>query len=263
MSHVIAVSNQKGGVGKTTTTVNVAACLADAGHPTLLVDLDPQGNASSGLGLPKEEQDMGIADVLLGFRELRSVLRPTALDNLHLAPATPALVGVEVELTSAEGRERRLAEALREAQLDYDFILMDCPPSLGFLTVNAFAASDGVLIPVQAEYYAMEGLGDLLRTMVQVQRGLNPKLRREGIVLTMLDTRNNLCRTVEEQVRGVFKGEVFQASIPRNVRLGEAPSHGKPIVAYDPDCAGAKAYQALATEIIARHPRPKSLQEAS
>jgi len=253
MPRIIAISNQKGGVGKTTTAINLAAGLAELGHPTLLIDLDPQGNASSGLGLPKEEVDAGAADILLGFRDLRSVLQPTAIDDLHVVPATRDLIGVEVELTQSVRREVRLAEAARDLPDHYDFVIIDCPPSLGFLTINAFAVSDSVLIPVQAEYYALEGLGALLQTLAQIRRALNPDLAREGILITMHDGRNNLCRDVEAQVRQVFGDEVFQAVIPRNVRLGEAPSFGTPITRYAPESKGARAYQALAREIADRY----------
>ena len=253
MPRIIAVSNQKGGVGKTTTAINLAAGLAELGHSILLIDLDAQGNASSGLGLPKEEMDAGSADLLLGFRDLRSVLQPTAIDNLHVVPATNDLIGVEVELTQSVRREVRLAEAFKDIPEQYEFVIMDCPPSLGFLTINAFAASDSVLIPVQAEYYALEGLGALLQTLSEIRRVLNPDLAREGILLTMVDGRNNLCRDVEAQVRQVFGDEVFEAVIPRNVRLGEAPSFGKPITRYAPESKGAQAYMSLAREIADRY----------
>jgi chromosome partitioning protein len=253
MPRIIAISNQKGGVGKTTTSVNLAASLAHLGHPTLLIDMDAQGNASSGLGIPKEEADGGTADLLLGFRDLRSVLQPTSVDDLHLVPATRELIGVEVELTQSQFREVRLRRALQDLPTYYEFVILDCPPSLGFLTINAFAASHSVLIPVQAEYYAMEGLGALLQTLSQVRKSLNPYLEREGILITMYDSRNNLCRDVDEQVREVFGAEVFGAVIPRNVRLGEAPSFGKPVLRYAPGSRGAEAYLELARELVSRH----------
>ncbi len=253
MAHVFAISNQKGGVGKTTTSINLAAALALEDKSVLLIDLDPQGNASSGVGHPKVEVRRGIADVLLGFCDLGDVLLPTDVDGLHLAPATRELVGVEVELVDAEHREFRLRAAIQQQATDYDYVLLDCPPSLGIITVNALAAADGVIIPLQAEYYAMEGLGELLRAIKQIRRGgLNRKLERSGILLTMVDRRTRLARDVCDQARAVFGGEVFDAEIPRNVRLGEAPSFGKPIHAYDPLCRGAIAYSNLALEVIHR-----------
>lgn len=253
MAHILAISNQKGGVGKTTTTVNLSAALARHGQRVLVVDLDPQGNASSGLGYAREDVTMGIYDVLMEFRDLDSVRMPTALDLLEVVPATVDLVGAEVELVSAKRREFRLRKVLNRVRDDYDFILIDCPPSLGLLTLNALTASDAVLIPLQAEYYAMEGLGELLRTIHAVRKGLNPDLTREGILITMMDGRNNLCKEVERQARHHFKSEIFDTVIPRNVRLGEAPSYGKSIVEYDPKSSGAKAYLALSAEILNRH----------
>ncbi|MCA9571331.1 MAG: ParA family protein [Myxococcales bacterium] len=256
MAHVLAISNQKGGVGKTTTAVNLAAGLARRGQRVLVLDLDPQGNASSGLGHEREAVTMGIYDVLLEYRDLDSVRMPTNLDGLEVVPATRDLVGAEVELVSASRREHRLRKALNPVRDAYDFIVIDCPPSLGLLTVNALTAADAVLVPLQAEYYAMEGLGELLRTIAAVQRSTNPDLGREGIVITMSDARNNLCREVERQARAVFGAEVFETVIPRNVRLGEAPSYGKSIVEYDPRSSGAQAYLDLADELLARHGSP-------
>ena len=252
MARILSISNQKGGVGKTTTTINLAAALAKAGQRVLVVDLDPQGNASSGLGYPRRDVTMGIYDALLEYREIRSVLMPTALDGLQLIPASRDLVGAEVELVDEDNRERRLRKVLNLVRERYDWVLIDCPPSLGLLTINAFVASDGVLIPLQAEYYAMEGLGELLRTVAMVRRSLNPDLEREGIVITMTDQRNRLCREVERQAREVFGLGVFETTIPRNVRLGEAPSHGKSIVEYAPTSSGAQAYLELADELLAR-----------
>ena len=249
---VIAISNQKGGVGKTTTAINLASALSLAGQRVLLVDMDPQGNASSGVGLHKNDAVMGIADVLLGFRDLSSVRVPTAFDDLHLAPATRQLVGVDVEMVDADRREMRLRDALRDVEGEYDYVVLDCPPSLNLLTVNALTAAHGVLIPLQAEYFAMEGLTELLSTIQAVRRGLNPKLVRLGILLTMVDQRTNLSRAVTEQARQVFGDEVFKVEIPRNVRLAEAPSHGKPILAYDPAATGAAAYLDLSMEVILR-----------
>lgn len=258
MARVVAVSNQKGGVGKTTTTVNLAAALAARGRRVLVVDLDPQGNASSGLGYPRTEIAAGVYDVLLEFRDLEAVLLPTRHDGLHLAPATRDLVGAEVELVDEPGRERRLRKVLDPVRDRYDDVLVDCPPSLGLLTVNALVAADAVLVPLQAEYYAMEGLGELLRTVTAVRKSLNPDLEREGIVVTMTDPRNNLCREVESQARALFGDGVLRTVIPRNVRLGEAPSFGQPIVHYDPRSSGARAYLALADEILSRRSTPAS-----
>ncbi len=253
MPRILAISNQKGGVGKTTTSINLAASLAHLGQPTLLVDLDPQGNASSGLGFPKEDVSQGTLDMLLDHASLRSVLLPTALDDLHLVPATRQLIGAEVELMQCFGREMRLHKALADIPESYEWVILDCPPSLGFLTVNAVAAADSVLIPVQAEYYAMEGLGELLRTMSEVRKALNPRLAREGVVVTLADHRTNLCREVIDELRTVFGEEVFTTMIPRNVKLGEAPSYGKPALSYAPSSVGAQAYLALARELLTRN----------
>ncbi|HMV66520.1 MAG TPA: AAA family ATPase [Myxococcota bacterium] len=259
MARILAISNQKGGVGKTTTAVNLAASLARHGQRVLLVDLDPQGNASSGLGAARVDMSMGVYDALLEFRDAEDVRVPTSLDGLDLLPATADLVGAEVELVAAQRREHRLRRALQSLRDDYDWVLIDCPPSLGLLTINALTAADAVLIPLQAEYYAMEGLSDLVRTIMAVQRGLNPDLRREGIVITMCDSRNRLSREVERQTRGLFGAEVFEVVIPRNVRLGEAPSHGRSIVEYDPRSPGAAAYLALAAELLRKHGIPAEL----
>lgn len=258
---IIAVSNQKGGVGKTTTTINLAAALAMQGYRTLVVDLDPQGNATSGLGNDPRAVVHGVYDLMLEQASFEQVVMETGVELLELLPAGPKLVGAEVELTSALARETKLARALESLPEDIDFVLMDCPPSLGFLTINALTAADSVLIPVQAEYYALEGLGQLLRTMSEVKRALNPRLCREGLVITLHDSRNNLCRDVEKQLREVFSGEVFEAVIPRNVRLGEAPSFGMPVMAYAPTCRGAQAYAALADELLDGHVLPASSQE--
>jgi chromosome partitioning protein len=252
MARVVAISNQKGGVGKTTTAVNLASALAHMGRRVLVVDLDPQGNASSGLGYPRSKVEAGLYDLLFDFRDIESVLLPTEHERLHLVPATRDLVGAELELVTEPNRERRLRKMLDQVRERYDDILVDCPPSLGLLTVNALVGSDAVLIPLQAEYFAMEGLGELLRTIGAVRKSWNPDLQREGIVITMTDARNNLCREVETQARSLFGDGVLQTVIPRNVRLGEAPSFGKPIVQYDPKSTGARAYFALAEELINR-----------
>lgn len=263
MARVVAISNQKGGVGKTTTAINLSTALALTGQKVLLVDLDPQGNASSGLGYPRTEQTMGTYDALLGFRELETVRVPTALDDLQLVPASRDLVGAEVELVDEPGRERCLRRALDSVRGDFDWILLDCPPSLGLLTLNALTAADRVLIPLQAEYYAMEGLGELLRTIALVRKSLNPDLCREGIAITMHDSRNNLCRQVELEARKMFGDEVFHTVIPRNVRLGEAPSFGQSIHEYDARSAGARAYLALADELLARQRTERRIRRAS
>jgi chromosome partitioning protein len=255
MAHILAISNQKGGVGKTTTSINLSAALAHHGEKVLVVDLDPQANASSGLGYPRGSVDMGVYDLLLGFREFDSVRMPTAVERLELVPANRELVGAEIELVKEFNRERRLRKALMQVRERYDWVLIDCPPSLGLLTINALTAADSVLVPLQAEYYAIEGLSDLLRTVGAVQEHLNPDLVREGIVLTMVDRRNNLCRDVEDQARELFGAEVFDTVIPRNVRLGEAPSFGKSIVEYAGRSSGAVAYVALAAELMERHGR--------
>ena len=254
MPRVISISNQKGGVGKTTTAINLSSALAMEDQTVLLIDLDPQGNASSGLGIPKTSVSSGIADVLLGFRELPEVIRPTCIDGMQLAPATRELIGLEVELVETRDREFRLRQALDKYAQDYDYVIIDCPPSLNLITVNALAASDGVIIPLQAEYYAMEGLSELLRSINHIQKGgLNRELKREGILLTMTDRRTNLCRDVCDQAREVFGADVFDTEIPRNVRLSEAPSYGKPVLAYDPLCRGAIAYTRLALELLQRN----------
>jgi chromosome partitioning protein len=255
MARVLAISNQKGGVGKTTTAINLAAALATCRRTVLVVDLDPQGNASSGLGYTRTEVTGGAYDLLFGFREADTVLLPTQVEGLHLLPATRDLVGAEIELVDEPNRELCLRRALDPIRSRYDDILIDCPPSLGLLTLNALCAADAVLVPLQAEYFAMEGLGELLRTIGRVRKSLHPDLEREGIVLTMSDTRNTLCRQVEQQARELFGDGVLRTVIPRNVRLGEAPSYGQSILTFDSRSAGARAYLDLAVEIIDRRVR--------
>jgi chromosome partitioning protein len=252
MPRILAISNQKGGVGKTTTAVNLASGLALAGRRVLLCDLDPQGNATSALGCDRDTAAFGTADAILGLEPLDRVLVPTAQEGLWLAPATPALVGVEVELVALPNRELRLHLAFAGLSRPFDYVVIDCPPSLGLVTLNALTAADSVLVPLQPEFHALEGLGELVRTLGAVRRSTNPRLVREGIVLTMHDGRTNLCRDVEAQARAVFGHEVFRAVIPRSVRLAEAPSHGRSIFQYDPNGRAACAYRALADELIER-----------
>jgi chromosome partitioning protein len=251
---VICVANQKGGVGKTTTAVNLGASLAAAEISTLLIDCDPQANATSGVGLPRDRFQSNLYHALLGEVPLADLVMPTQMAHLHVVPAETSLTGAEVELINEAQRERRLERALGTLRPEaYRFVLLDCPPSLGLLTLNALTASNSVLIPLQCEYYALEGLSHLLHTIRLVRSRLNSSLTLEGILLTMYDGRNNLSRQVERDVRAHFSSKVFQTIIPRNVRLGEAPSHGKPILLYDIDSSGSKAYLALAQEVIHNH----------
>jgi chromosome partitioning protein len=247
---ILAVVNQKGGVGKTTTAVNLTASLAAAERATLLVDIDPQANASSAYGVIAP--DPQLYDALLDDCVILEIAHPTALSHLHLVPSAPDLVGAEIELVTMEHREGRMRQALEPVARAYDYIVIDCPPSLGLLTLNALTAADAVIIPLQCEYYALEGLARLLDTIERIRRGLNPRLEVEGILLTMMDRRVNLCRQVEDEVRKHFGDRVFATVIPRNVRLSEAPSHGKPILLYDIQSKGAKSYLRLAEELLGR-----------
>lgn len=249
-SRVIAVVNQKGGVGKTTTAVNLAASLAASERDTLLVDMDPQANASSAFGISQPEGQ--VYEALIGSCVLKDVLHGTELRHLQVVPAGADLVGAEIELVTAPGRERRLERALADLRHDYEYVLVDCPPSLGILTLNALTAADAILIPLQCEYYALEGLARLMATVDLVRAQLNPRLELDGIVLTMVDLRNNLSRQVETEVRSHFGDRVYRTRVPRNVRLSEAPSHGKPVLLYDVHSRGAVAYLQLAEEVIAR-----------
>lgn len=250
MGRVIAIANQKGGVGKTTTSVNLSASLAMLGKKTLLIDIDPQGNTTSGLGINKGDIDECIYDVLIDDEPIEHVIIETNVANLSIVPATISLAGAEIELVSAISREIRLRNKLSTIRKNYDYIIIDCPPSLGLLTLNALSASDGVIIPVQCEYYALEGLSQLLSTIRLVQKHLNKDLVIDGVLLTMLDARTNLGIQVIEEVKKYFREKVYKSIIPRNVRLSEAPSHGKPITVYDERSRGAETYLELAREVI-------------
>ncbi|KGR91854.1 sporulation initiation inhibitor Soj [Ureibacillus massiliensis 4400831 = CIP 108448 = CCUG 49529] len=250
MGRIIAITNQKGGVGKTTTSVNLSACLAYLGKKVLLIDIDPQGNATSGIGINKGETQHCIYDVLIDDESLENVIQQTKVENLDAVPATISLAGAEVELVSTISREVRLKHAIENIKEKYDYIIIDCPPSLGLLTINALTASDAVIIPVQCEFYALEGLSQLLSTVRLVQKHLNQELYIDGVVLTMLDARTNLGIQVIEEVKKYFQDKVFKSIIPRNVRLSEAPSHGEPIIIYDPKSRGAEIYLELAREVI-------------
>lgn len=249
-ARVIAVANQKGGVGKTTTAVNMSASLAAAEKRVLVVDVDPQGNSTSGLGIDRGEVERSVYQLFTGEATLAELALPTALPNLSIAPSTVDMFGAEVELVGREGRETVLKEAIAQVAGEYDFIILDCPPALGLLTINALTAAHSVLIPVQCEYYALEGLSQLLNTLDLVVGALNPELKVEGILLTMYDIRNNLSRQVEDELRNHFGDKVYKTVIPRNVSLSEAPSFGKPIIMYDIRSRGAQSYLGLAREVI-------------
>ena len=254
MSRIVSVVNQKGGVGKTTTAVNLAASLASGGFRVLLVDFDPQGNASSAVGHPASRVELSIYDALIGDVLFSDVIRRTEISTLFVVPATMDLVGAEIELISSEGRERFLANQLAGIADQYDYVLIDCPPSLGLLTLNALVASDSVVVPMQAEYFAMEGLSALINTIRMVQQSFNPRLELEGILFCMYDPRTNLAGQVKGEVEEHMGNRVFETSIPRNVRLSEAPSHGKPVLLYDLRCAGSQSYLKLAREFVDRAP---------
>ncbi|MCL5676994.1 MAG: AAA family ATPase [Firmicutes bacterium] len=252
MGRVMAIANQKGGVGKTTTAVNLSACLADLGKRVLVIDIDPQGNTTSGLGIDKKRVNGSIYDALINDAPADSVVQRTGLPRLEIIPATIDLAGAEIELVPTMSRENKLKKVLEPVRGDYDFTLIDCPPSLGLLTVNALTAADSLLIPIQCEYYALEGLSQLMNTFKLVQGNLNPALEIEGVVLTMFDGRTNLSIQVVEEVKRFFRGKVYSSVITRNVRLSEAPSHGKPILTYDPKSKGAELYYELAKEVVER-----------
>ncbi len=249
MTKVISIANQKGGVGKTTTAVNLSACIAQKGKKVLLIDIDPQGSATSGLGIQSHD-GASIYNVLVDDVQMKNTLQPTVVKNLDICPSNINLAGAEIELVSMVSRETRLKDAIEEIKEAYDYILIDCPPSLGLITLNAFTASDSVLVPIQCEYYALEGLGQLINTIKLVQKHLNKDLEIEGVVLTMFDARTNLSTQVAKEVEKYFGNKVFQTIIPRNIRLSEAPSHGLPISLYDAESKGAETYKKLAKELI-------------
>lgn len=253
MGKVIAVANQKGGVGKTTTTVNLGSCVATLEKKVLLIDIDPQSNCTSGLGVDPKNLPYSSYDVLINERDITNSIHKTMIDTLHLLPSGADLSGAEVELVNEIARETRLKKAIEKARDDYDYIFIDCPPSLGLITLNALTAADTVLIPIQCEYYALEGLSQLRDTIKRVRKALNPNLSIEGIVLTMYDARTNLSEQVSLEIFRHFAEKVYKTVIPRNVRLSESPSFGLPITLYDPGCVGAKAYHSLANEFLANN----------
>ncbi|HLV08947.1 MAG TPA: AAA family ATPase [Halanaerobiales bacterium] len=256
MRRKLAIVNQKGGVGKSTTAVNLGACLAERDKNVILIDVDPQGNATSGLGFEKNKLEYSIYDILIGDEDnedkiaFSEVIKETEIDNFKVLPANIDLAGAEIELVSMISRESRLKKIVNNIKEDYDFILFDCPPSLGLLTLNALTAADGILVPIQCEYYALEGLGQLIKTINLVQRNLNPELEIAGVLLTMYDARTNLSQQVIDEVKNYFGEKVYKTIIPRNVRLSEAPSFGQAIITYDSNSKGAKAYRALAEEML-------------
>jgi len=250
MTKVLAITNQKGGVGKTTTAVNLCTSMALHKRKTLLIDIDPQGNASTGIGLDKIKVKRCIYDVLINQTPIKEIILPTQVENLDILPSTIQLAGAEIELVNYISRENTLKHAIKPIKNDYNYIIIDCPPSLGLLTINSLTAADAVIIPIQCEYYALEGIGQLLKTINLVRENLNSSLEIEGILLTMYDSRTNLSRDVVKEVQKYFKGKIFKAVVPRNVRVSEAPSYGKPVVLYDAKSKGAIAYKKFAREVI-------------
>ena len=253
MSRVIAIANQKGGVGKTTTAINLAAALAEAGQKVLAIDFDPQGNLSSGIGIEKESIKNSVYDLLINGTNCYSVLQSTDIKNLDILPTNVNLAGAEIELQDEENRDTKLKEKVDAIKSEYDFIIIDCPPSLSLLTINALTAADSVLIPIQCEYYALEGLGQMVKTINLIRKRLNKKLTVEGVVFTMYDARTNLSQQVVESVKETLDEYIYNAIIPRNVRLAEAPSYGQPITEYDTRSSGAESYRMLAAEVISRN----------
>ncbi len=251
MAVTIAIANQKGGVGKTTTAINLSACVAEIGKRVLLIDVDPQANSTSGLGVDKEQITKSSYDVLVNGTSAKNAVLPTMMESLHILPADINLVGAEIEMVGMMAREQMLKKALTSIQESYDYIFLDCPPSLGLITLNALNCANKVLVPIQCEYYALEGLSQLMNTIKLVRKNLNPALEVQGVVLTMFDGRTNLAIQVVEEVKKYFKNKVYNTVIPRNVRLGEAPSYGLPIIRYDEKCLGSLTYMDLAREFIA------------
>lgn len=252
MGRIIAIANQKGGVGKTTTAINLSACLAEKGQKVLAIDMDPQGNMTSGLGLDKDSIEKNIYDLMIGESDVKEVLQKDALDNLDVIPTSIDLSAAEIELIGVEDKEYIIKNAIEKIKDNYDYVIIDCPPSLNMLTINAMTTADSVLVPIQCEYYALEGLSQLIHTVNLVKERLNPDLEMEGVVFTMYDSRTNLSSQVVENVKSNLKQKIYKTVIPRNIRLAEAPSHGEPINLYDPKSAGAESYLALADEVIKR-----------